>query len=69
MPNDRLECADADFSMIRDWHRDGAGVASPLQDNMAAALAYDVKPLLFEDMADISPGEDAELTHAPLQSG
>lgn len=55
--------------MIRDWHRDGAGVASPLQDNMAAALAYDVKPLLFEDMADISPGEDAELTHAPLQSG
>ena len=69
MPNDRLECADADFSMIRDGHRDGAGVGSPLQDDMTAALADDVKPMLFEDTADISPGEDAELTHAPLQNG
>ena len=55
--------------MIRDGHRDGAGVGSPLQDDMTAALADDVKPMLFEDTADISPGEDAELTHAPLQNG
>lgn len=54
--------------MIRDGHRDGAGVGLPLQDDMAPALADDMELMLFEDTADIPSGEDAEFTHALLRN-
>jgi hypothetical protein len=34
-----------------------------------SALTDYLKTVLFEDAADFSPGEDAKLTHEPLQAG
>lgn len=55
--------------MVRDGHRHSAGGGSPLRDHIAAALADERESMLLEYTTGVSPGEDAELTHAPLQSG
>jgi hypothetical protein len=36
---------------------------------VASALADDLKPVLFENAADVSSGQDAKFTHGPLRSG
>ncbi len=51
----------------RDGHR--AGERVPLHHHVAAALADHLESVLFQNATGVSPGEDAELTHAPLQSG
>ena len=55
--------------MIWNGHRQGSCIGSPLHYNVAAPLSDDLESMLLEDAADVSAGEDAELTHAPLQSG
>jgi hypothetical protein len=36
---------------------------------VAAALADHLESVLLQNATGVSPGEDAEFTHAPLQSG
>ncbi len=36
--------------------------------DMASVLTDDLKIVLFEDAADVSPRKDAEFTHGPLRS-
>lgn len=55
--------------MIRNGHRHRAGAGAPLHNHMAAALADQMESVLFKNATGVLPGEDAELTHAPLQSG
>ena len=69
LPNDRLRGPDSDFWMIWGGNRHCAEVRAPLHHDMTATLTDHLKPVLFEDAADGSSGEDAEFTHAPLQSG
>ena len=42
-------------------------IASPLHDDVASALPNDLKTMLLKNTADVSPGEDAKLTHVPLR--
>ena len=46
-----------------------AKVASPLHDDMTSTLPNDLKAMLFENVANVSSGEGAELTHVPLRIG
>lgn len=68
LSNDRLQGADSYFWMVGNGHRHRAEIRSPLHNDMAAPLPDSLKPMLFEDAADISSGEDAEFTHEPLRS-
>jgi hypothetical protein len=54
--------------MVRNGHCDGPGISHPLHDDVTASLSDYVKAVLFKDATDVSSGEDAELTHAPLRS-
>ena len=69
LSNNRLKCADTEFDMIRngDCHR--AGERVPLHHHVAAALADHLESVLLQNATGVSSGEDAELTHVPLQSG
>ncbi len=42
---------------------------APLHHHVAAPLTNHLKSVLFQDAADVSSREDAQLTHAPLRSG
>lgn len=55
--------------MVRNGYRHGSRIGSLLHDDVAASLPDDLEAVLFEDATDSSAREDAELTHAPLQSG
>lgn len=69
LPNDRLQCSNPQFRVIRYRNRHRPKVGPPLHNDMASALTDYLKTLFFENAADIPPGEDAELTHWPLRSG
>ncbi|CUS32857.1 hypothetical protein COMA2_110127 [Candidatus Nitrospira nitrificans] len=64
-----MQRSDSNLSVIGNWNCDGAKVRSPLHHDMASALTDDLKIVLFEDAADVSPRKDAEFTHGPLRSG
>lgn len=55
--------------MIRNGHRHRAGGSALLHHHVAAALADQMESVLFENATGVMPGENAESTHAPLQSG
>lgn len=69
MANDRLERSDSKFRVIMNGNGHGAAIHSALHYDMASALAYDLKAVLFEDAAGVSSGQDAKFTHGPLRSG
>lgn len=69
LTNDGLKRSDSDFSMIRNGHSYGPSIGSSLHDDVTSALPDDSEAMLFENTTNVSTGEDAELTHAPLQSG
>jgi hypothetical protein len=55
--------------MVRNGHGGRAGISSPLHHDVTATLSDHLESVSFEDAADVFPGENTELTHAPLQSG
>lgn len=69
LTNDRLERSDSKFRVIGNGNGHGAEIRSALHYDVASALADDLKPVLFENAADVSSGQDAKFTHGPLRSG
>ncbi|MDP3092112.1 MAG: hypothetical protein Q8N04_15670 [Nitrospira sp.] len=55
--------------MIWNGHCHRAGGGMPLHHHVATALADQMESVLLENATGVSSGEDAEFTHAPLQSG
>lgn len=55
--------------MIGNRNCDGTEIRTPLHHDVATTLADGLKPVLFEDAADVSSGQDAKFTHGPLRSG
>ena len=69
LPNDRLQSSDSDFCMVWDGNRHCAEISLPLHHHVVSALPDHLETVLFENAEDFLSGEDAERTHAPLQSG
>ncbi len=69
LPNDRLRGSNPNLWVVWNGYRHRPKVASLLHDDVASTLPNDLKAMLFENTAHVSSGEDAELTHVPLQIG
>jgi hypothetical protein len=69
LSDDGLQCADSDFGMIRNRDRYSSTIGTPLHDDVTPSLPDDLKSMLFKNAAHVPARKDAELTHAPLQSG
>jgi hypothetical protein len=69
LSDDGLKCADSDFGMI--WNGNGYGttIGTSLHDDVTASLPDGLEAMLFKNAAHVPAGKNAELTHAPLQSG
>ena len=68
LPNDRKECADGEFRVIRNRDCDRPRVGSMLHHHMTAAPPDFAEAVFFKDPAGISTGKNSQFTHAPLRS-
>jgi hypothetical protein len=62
LADDRSECSDANFAMIRNGNGRRAARVPTLHHHVAAALPHLDEAGAREDLADVAPGEDAEPT-------
>ena len=67
LANDRLQGTDSNLWMVWNGYGHRPKIAEPLHDDVASALPNDLKTMLFKNTTDVSPGEDAKLTHVPLR--
>lgn len=67
LANDRLQGSNPNLWMVWNGYGHRPKIASPLHDDVASALPNDLKTMLLKNTADVSPGEDAKLTHVPLR--
>lgn len=68
LPDDREECADGEFRVIRNRDCDRPCVGSMLHHHMTAAPPDFAEAVFFKDPAGISTGKNSQFTHAPLRS-
>ena len=68
LPDDRKECADGEFRVVRNWDCNCPCVSSTLHHHMTAASPDFAKAVFFKNLAGISAGKNAQFTHAPLRS-
>ena len=68
LPDDRKECADGEFRVIRNRDCDGPRIGSMLHHHMTAAPPDFAEAVFFKDPAGISTGKNSQFTHAPLRS-
>ena len=68
LSDDRKECADGEFRVIRNGDCDRPCVGSTLHHHMTAASSNLVEAVFLKNLAGISTGKNAQFTHAPLRS-
>ncbi len=68
LPDDRKECADGEFRVIRNRDCDRPCVGSTLHRHMTAASPDLVEAVFFKNLAGVSTGKNAQFTHALLRS-
>ncbi len=69
LPNDRLECPDAQLAVIGNGNRARRRRSALLHDDVAAASAHLLEAVRREDAADLAAGEDAQLTQRRRRAG
>ena len=68
LPDDRKECADGEFRVIRNRDCDRPRVGSTLHHHMTAASPDLVEAVFFKNLAGVSAGKNAQFTHVLLRS-
>jgi len=66
LPNIDWSVPNSQFRMIGNWYGDSVEISSPSHSDVVATLAGDMKPMLFEDAARVSSGQDAQFAHELL---
>jgi len=64
--DDALEGAARDFCVVWHGHSDTSALKLTPHNNVTATLSYLNKAMLFEDFANLTRGEDAQLRHEPV---
>ena len=68
LPDDREECADGEFQVIRNRDCGRPCVGSTLHYHMTTASSDLAEAVLFKNLAGVSTGKNSQFTHAPLRS-